>query len=87
MENTPAILIGRSRWSETSLIVLTTAGSVGLLSGAVTGFWTTVTAIGLTVTPVLAAIGKRMGRRVEHQAHLTAEDEPAAGRTIIFGFG
>lgn len=73
--------------SETSLIVLTTAGSVGLLSGAVTGFWTTVTAIGLTVTPVLAAAGKRMGRRVEHQAHLNAEDEPAAGRTIIFGFG
>jgi CPA2 family monovalent cation:H+ antiporter-2 len=73
--------------SETSLIVLSTAAGTGLLSAAVAGFWTTVTAIGLTVTPLLAIAGRRMRRRVEHSVEAPAEDASGVGRTIIFGFG
>jgi len=74
--------------SETSLIVLSTAAATGLLSAATAGFWTTVTAIGLTVTPLLAAAGNRIGRRVESGAQVADKDElSSAGRTVIFGFG
>ena len=73
--------------SETSLIVLSSAAGAGLLSAAEAGFWTTVTAIGLTVTPLLAAAGRRMGRRVEDRAGDSAEPLSTAGRTVIFGFG
>ena len=73
--------------SETTLIVLSAAATAGLLSAGEAGFWRTVTAIGLTVTPMLAAIGRHAGRQVEDPAiDLPAEDS-AAGRTIIFGFG
>ncbi|HEY4071131.1 MAG TPA: cation:proton antiporter [Sphingomicrobium sp.] len=73
--------------SETSLILLSTAASAGLLSAAVAGFWTTVTAVGLTITPILAALGKRMGRRVENAAESPKQEVSGAGRTVIFGFG
>ena len=73
--------------SETSLIVLTAAASAGILTAADAGFWTTVTAIGLTVTPLLAAAGRVMGRRVEHRSEGSAEEISGAGRTVIFGFG
>ncbi|HWJ38359.1 MAG TPA: cation:proton antiporter, partial [Sphingomicrobium sp.] len=46
--------------SETSLIVLSAGAGAGLISATQAGFWTTVTAIGLTVTPLLAAIGRRL---------------------------
>ena len=73
--------------SETSLIVLGAAAGAGLLSATEAGFWTTVTAIGLTVTPLLATAGKRMGRRVEQRAQPLIDDASGAGRTVIFGFG
>lgn len=73
--------------SETSLIVLSAAAGAGLLTGATAGFWTTVTAIGLTVTPLLAAAGKRIGRRVEREAELPTQGPSGDGRTVIFGFG
>lgn len=72
--------------SETSLIVISAAAGAGLLAAAEAGFWTTVTAVGLTVTPLLAAAGKGMGRRVEHTAE-PSEPVSAANRTVIFGFG
>ena len=72
--------------SETSLIVIGAATAAGIVSRDNANFWSTVTAIGLTVTPLLAAIGRRMGRRVER---VTSPDEVPSGkdRTIIFGFG
>jgi CPA2 family monovalent cation:H+ antiporter-2 len=73
--------------SETSLIVLTAAAGAGLLTAAQAGFWTTVTALGLTVTPLLALIGRRVGRRVEHRAADQPATVTAEGRTVIFGFG
>jgi len=72
--------------SETSLIVIGAAAAAGLIATADANFWTMVTAIGLTVTPLLAALGRRMGRQVDTQG--ATEDMPSSkGRTIIFGFG
>ncbi|GAA3887756.1 cation:proton antiporter [Sphingomonas limnosediminicola] len=73
--------------SETSLIVLSAAGTAGLLTATETGLWTTVTAIGLTVTPLLAAVGRRIGHRAESRASEPEEPISGAGRTVIFGFG
>jgi CPA2 family monovalent cation:H+ antiporter-2 len=73
--------------SETSLIVLSAAAGAGLLSSAAAGFWTTVTALGLTVTPLLAAAGKGMGRRVKHLTDAPPDAVSVARRTVIFGFG
>jgi CPA2 family monovalent cation:H+ antiporter-2 len=73
--------------SETSLIVLSAAATAGLISSVDANFWTTVTAIGLTVTPLLAAAGRVMGRRVENRAEGGTEEISGAGRTVIFGFG
>ncbi len=72
--------------SETSLIVIGAAASAGIIATAEANFWTTVTALGLTVTPLLAAIGNRMGRRVENEP---IDETTATGkqRTVIFGFG
>ena len=72
--------------SETSLIVIGAAASAGLVLRASADFWTVVTAIGLTVTPLLAAAGKRMARRVDDRSAGT-EEISGAGRTVIFGFG
>jgi CPA2 family monovalent cation:H+ antiporter-2 len=73
--------------SETTLIVLSAGAGVGLLSAAQAGFWTTVTAIGLTITPLLAALGRRLRRRVDIVAEAPPEEVSSAGRTVIFGFG
>jgi CPA2 family monovalent cation:H+ antiporter-2 len=74
--------------SETSLIVIGAATSAGIVAAADANFWTTVIAIGLTVTPVLAAMGRRAGRRVESDASPAENDVPSGkDRTIIFGFG
>jgi len=74
--------------SETTLILLGAAGAAGVLAGETVAFWSAVTALGLTITPLLASLGRHAGRRVEKQA-MSDEDmgEAAAGRTIIFGFG
>jgi len=75
--------------SETSLIVLAAAGAAGIVSGSDAGLWNTVTAIGLTVTPLLAAAGRRISREVDRNAEVveTAETSHAKGRVVIFGFG
>jgi CPA2 family monovalent cation:H+ antiporter-2 len=73
--------------SETSLIVLGAAGAAGVLQQDTVAFWSAATAIGLMLTPLLASIGKRIGRRVD-KGHLTEAVAPElAGRTVIFGFG
>ncbi len=73
--------------SETTLIVLATAAQARLILPSTATFWQTVTAIGLTITPLLAALGRAISHRIEHRAPL--EDVPAddSGRTIIIGFG
>jgi len=73
--------------SETTLILIGAAATTGIIAPATASFWQAVTALGLTVTPLLADVGRFAGRKVDHgrQADLDARD--AAGRTIIFGFG
>ena len=72
--------------SETTLIVLAGASAVGLIDAATQQFWTVVTAVGLTITPFLARVGRHAGRRVDLQgeAELPAAE---AGRVVIIGFG
>ncbi|HEU0311431.1 MAG TPA: cation:proton antiporter [Sphingomicrobium sp.] len=73
--------------SETTLIVLGAAGVAGILRADTVAFWSAATALGLTITPMLASLGRFMARRVDH-AMLAADDHgPTAGRTIVFGFG
>ena len=74
--------------SETTLIVLGTATQAGLISVGVSSFWQTVTAIGLTITPLLAGAGRWLARRAERQARGPEEvPQPEGRRTIIIGFG
>lgn len=72
--------------SELTLIVLGAAAAAGVISAAQLGFWTIVTALGLTVTPLLAALGRRLSRRVDPDA-LSSGAGDTAGLTLIFGFG
>ena len=75
--------------SETTLIVLTTALSAQLISPETAAFWTVVTAVGLTITPVLARIGHDVARQIEwrqgkSEPLIVPTGEP---RTILIGFG
>jgi len=73
--------------SETTLIVLTAALAAGLVDQATGEFWQIVTAIGLTITPLLARIGHDVARRIELAGAPKDGDEDIAGRTLIVGFG
>jgi CPA2 family monovalent cation:H+ antiporter-2 len=46
-----------------------------------------VTALGLTVTPLLASLGRFAGRKVDHSAQEEVDAGEAKGRIVIFGFG
>ncbi|MEJ2459919.1 MAG: cation:proton antiporter, partial [Novosphingobium sp.] len=74
--------------SETTLIVLSAAAAAQLIQPGTAQFWQIVTAIGLTVTPLLSMAGKIMARRVDgvDAPHQPAEDDNRP-RTIIVGFG
>ena len=73
--------------SETTLIVLTAAVGVRLINPEAAQFWQIVTAIGLTITPILAIIGRSLARRVEgHDASPLVEDSDAP-RALIVGCG
>ncbi len=74
--------------SETTLIVLAAATQAGLINAQTSAFWQVVTAIGLTITPLLARLGHDIARRIEwsHGDH-GEEDVPARARTIIIGYG
>jgi monovalent cation:H+ antiporter-2, CPA2 family len=74
--------------SETTLIVLTAAASAQLILPSTAAFWQTVTAIGLTITPLLAKLGRVVARRIELRGE-TPDDPGIDGesRTVIIGFG
>lgn len=76
--------------SETTLIVLGAAGSAGLLAPSEMAFWTTVTAIGLTLTPLLAKAGQMISRAIERREADGApepEIDASGPGTVIIGFG
>lgn len=74
--------------SETTLIVLAAATSAQLIQPGTAMFWQIVTAVGLTVTPLLSLFGRTMASRVDgaEAPHQPPEhtDDP---HTIIVGFG
>ncbi|UZK69934.1 cation:proton antiporter [Sphingomonas sp. S1-29] len=75
--------------SETTLIVLTAATAAGLIQPSTATFWTTVTAIGLTITPLLAKGGRLIARQIERQMGEEAVPAELADEqgTVIIGFG
>lgn len=73
--------------SETTLIVLAAATSALVLDAETARFWQTVTAIGLTITPLLAKLGAVVARRVDGTVHVPDEDDTDSARTIIVGGG
>lgn len=73
--------------SETTLIVLTAALTAGLIDAATASFWQLVTAIGLTITPLLARVGHDVARRIEMRSGEMPDDETVAARTVVVGFG
>lgn len=72
--------------SETTLIVLAAASSALLIQPGTAQFWQIVTAIGLTVTPLLARLGRIIARRVEPAPEMPDGDNGEA-RVIIVGAG
>jgi CPA2 family monovalent cation:H+ antiporter-2 len=73
--------------SETTLILLGTGAIAGVIRADAASFWQVVTALGLTITPLLAKLGRFAGRRVDSDSIEAAAAGAAAGKTIIFGFG
>ena len=74
--------------SETTLIVLTTATQALLIQPGTAQFWQIVTAIGLTVTPLLALLGRMVARRVELTPDVGGmASDLETPRVVILGFG
>ena len=77
--------------SETTLIVLGSATAAQLISEDTATFWQVVTAVGLTITPLLARLGSKAAGRIggrELAGELDGSIETAElGQVIIFGFG
>ncbi len=77
--------------SETTLIVLSSALAARVIAPETAAFWQILTALGLTVTPLLARLGRLAGSRVGRQelaGQLDQHIEAAPlGQVIILGFG
>ena len=73
--------------SETTLIVLAAATAALVIDVETAQFWQTVTAIGLTVTPLMAKLGQVIARRVDGVPLPAEDDETDEARTIIVGGG
>jgi CPA2 family monovalent cation:H+ antiporter-2 len=72
--------------SETTLIVLGVATGAALIQPGTAQFWQIVTAIGLTITPLLAKVGKLLARQVE-PAPVVAAADPEEPRVLVVGCG
>lgn len=74
--------------SETTLIVLAAATSAMLIQPGTAQFWQIVTAIGLTITPILAMVGRKLASRVENNPMLNeVVEDPEEPTAIIVGSG
>ena len=74
--------------SETTLIVLGAASAAQLIAPPTAAFWQLVTALGLTITPLLARVGRDLARRVDNRdtsGDVTDDDDQP--RAIVVGFG
>ncbi|MFG1479086.1 cation:proton antiporter [Xanthobacter sp. V4C-4] len=75
---------------EFALVVLGLMVAKGILSSTDAGAVVAVVGLGLAATPLLSAIGQRLGHRLEVEAHghLAMPDmDPPKGHVIIGGFG
>ena len=76
--------------SETTLIVLAAASAAQLIRPETAAFWQIVTAIGLTITPLLSKLGRIAARQVDMAADV---ELPVIGKgdkaptAVIIGFG
>ncbi len=74
--------------SETTLIVLASAVAVNLIRPESAQFWQIVTALGLTITPLLAILGRWVGRSVDRAGAMQSlADDGDRERTLIIGGG
>jgi len=73
--------------SETTLIVLGAAQAGNLILPDAAQFWQIVTALGLTVTPILAVLGRWAARRVEAASDPQADQPLAPRHAIVVGCG
>ncbi|NCP18807.1 MAG: sodium:proton exchanger [Erythrobacter sp.] len=73
--------------SETTLIVLSAASSAMLIQPGTVQFWQIVTAIGLTITPLLALVGRAVARRVDPVPDPARDVSAPVGRVIVVGGG
>jgi CPA2 family monovalent cation:H+ antiporter-2 len=73
--------------SETTLILLGAGAAASIIRPDAASFWEAVTALGLTVTPLLAAAGRAIGRRADRAGADRAPDDAATDRTVLLGFG
>jgi len=76
--------------SETTLIVLGAATTAQLVAHETAAFWQTATAIGLTITPLLARFGHDVARRIELRGAdvgVHAEMVDTTPAAVILGFG
>jgi len=76
--------------SETTLIVLASATAAQLIRPETAAFWQIVTALGLTITPILGKIGRLAGRSVDQDSGAALAEalrQGRSGKTVILGFG
>ena len=73
--------------SETTLIVLGAAQAGKLILPSAAQFWEIVTALGLTVTPILAIAGRWLARRVDLGGQDQDQLDLAEDRAIVVGCG
>jgi CPA2 family monovalent cation:H+ antiporter-2 len=76
--------------SETTLIVLGSATAAELIRPETAAFWQIVTALGLTITPLLGKLGRVAARRVDQDGESALDDalqHAGAGKAVIVGFG
>ena len=76
--------------SETTLIVLGAAAAAGVIGASDAAFWQIVTALGLTLTPLLAMLGRSAARRVDGSGGAEAggfQPTRERPRAVIVGYG
>ena len=76
--------------SETTLIVLASATAAQLIRPETAAFWQIVTALGLTITPILGKVGRIAARRVDHDGEAALAEALQQGggpKAVIVGFG
>jgi monovalent cation:H+ antiporter-2, CPA2 family len=76
--------------SETTLIVLGSATAAQLIRPETAAFWQIVTALGLTVTPLLGVLGRFAARRIDRTGEEQLGEglqQGGPGKVVIVGFG